>query len=287
MKAPGTISGSPDRFSASLCLAALLVAWFALAPAGAEELVVYSIAAAKPTMKKINAAFQEAARAEVAANYVGCFATVSQQLQAGNEVDIFIPGSMQIALAMEKEGLVSRVVPFANNKTCLAVTKGTKVVRSFDQLTRPGVRIAFGNFRVTPIGKYTRQILDKAGIFGKVRRNIVTQGLCIEMLMTYVEKGNADVTLVWEKDARASSGVEIIEIPEEYTVFETIPICVIKSTKKPELAKKYMDFFLTRGLEMFRADHYDMVAGAEAAAGAGPEPGASSKAVGAPAQGAR
>lgn len=229
-------------------------------PASAEELVVYSIAAVKPTLKKVNKAFEEFARADIVVNYVGCFATVSQQLQSGIEVDIFIPGSMKIAETLKQADIVSEVIPFAHNRTCLAVTKGTRMIRSFDQLTRPGVRIAFGNFRVTPIGQYSKQILEKAGIFGKVRRNIVTQGLCIEMLMTYVEKGNADVTLVWEKDARASAGVEIIEIPEEYTVRETIPICVIKSTKKPELAKKYLDFFLTKGFEMFKADRYEMAA---------------------------
>ncbi|PKK90417.1 MAG: molybdate ABC transporter substrate-binding protein [Candidatus Wallbacteria bacterium HGW-Wallbacteria-1] len=228
-----------------------------------DNLVVYAIAAAKDAVKKVNKAFEKQNNVSVDANYVGCFATVSQQLKAGNQVDVFIPGSMDIAEVMLRDRMAISAVPFAVNRTCLVIPKGSGVVREFMDITRPGVRLAFGNFKVTPIGKYSVEILKKAGIYRKIRRNITTQALCIDMMMTYVEQGNVDAALVWEKDARNSGKVDVVAIPDEFSVNETIPICLLAGSSRPELQKDYEKFFLSRGMEIFREGGYDLLESGE------------------------
>jgi len=93
-----------------------------------------------------------------------------------------------------------------------------------------------------PVGKYSQQALEKAGVTVKP----VSQEQDVKAVVSKVSLGEADAGIVYTTDVTAGGDkVEGVDIPEDQNVVATYPIATVKASKAPDQAQAFMDYVLS------------------------------------------
>lgn len=102
----------------------------------------------------------------------------------------------------------------------IAVPKGSDRVRTLDDLLKPGIRVALGQPEQCTIGALTRRLLEKEGLYEKLRHKQQQEGEVVvekpssAMLVPDVVTGHVDAALAYITDVLPSQDrVDIVRIP--------------------------------------------------------------------------
>jgi molybdate transport system substrate-binding protein len=139
------------------------------------------------------------------------------QIERGAPADVFASASAKEPEALHTAGRCSRPVPFASNAVVLLVPAGNpgKVTSLESLATGPRRRLAVGTEAV-PVGKYTRELLENAGLSEILTHNTVSAEANVSGLTSKVALGSADAGFAYNTDARAAGDrVEVIRLPAE------------------------------------------------------------------------
>jgi molybdate transport system substrate-binding protein len=240
-----------SRIIAAFILTVLLVAGFcfsgAARPQQKTNLTVSAAISLKDALDRAEQAYTAInANVTFSPNYGGS-GTLQQQIEQGAPVDVFISAAPKQMDALQSKGLLldgTRRDLFAN-EVVLIVPKNSKLgLKSFRDLTRPDVKkIALGEPTTVPAGQYAKEVLSKLGIESSVTSKAVL-AKDVRQVLTYVETGNVDAGIVYTTDAEiASDQVTIVaRAPEGSHEPVIYPVAVIKDSKNPDAAKKFLDF---------------------------------------------
>ncbi len=221
----------------------LLVIAVISVPVFAEDsLFVYSGAGLKGPMTEIGAIFGSENNVTVDLTYGGSGVLISQ-METTKTGDIFIPGGQPDYQNAVKKGLVSNDSQLvAYHVPVIAVAKDNPFdIKSVEDLTQPGIKVALGDINGTAIGKAGQKIFEKAGIADEVEANVVMRGATINEVVTALSTGNADAALLTLDNAK-NDQFTLIEIPVEDNSILIAPVGITTFTENPELAKKFADF---------------------------------------------
>jgi molybdate transport system substrate-binding protein len=139
------------------------------------------------------------------------------QIERGAPADVFASASAREPEALHAAGRCSRPVPFASNAVVLLVPAGNPGrVTSLESLASgPRRRLAVGAAGV-PVGKYTRELLQRAGLSEILGRHTVSNEANVAGITSKVALGSADAGFAYNTDARASGDrVEVLRLPSE------------------------------------------------------------------------
>jgi molybdate transport system substrate-binding protein len=132
----------------------------------------------------------------------------------------------------------------------VVAAKGPEALRSFADLPS-AERLVVGADAV-PIGRYTRQILERAGKqFGpdwraRVESKVVSRELNVRQVLAKVRLGEADAGIVYRSDVHAEPGsVRVVAVPAELNVVAEYPIAVLTDAAHPELARAFTALVLS------------------------------------------
>ncbi|RUM33567.1 MAG: molybdate ABC transporter substrate-binding protein [Archaeoglobus sp.] len=165
--------------------------------------------------------------------------------------DVFIPGAWYYMQQAMKKGYIldSTVKNVTYHIPVIAVPKGNpKGIHSLKDLAKPGVRVVLGDPRACAIGRVAKKILEKNGLWVKVKPNIVTFAPTVNQLIVYITTGQADAAIIWEDMttwAQSKGKIEVIKIPRKQNIIKTIPTAVTIYAKKDghlEAAKAFNNF---------------------------------------------
>lgn len=126
------------------------------------------------------------------------------QIEHGAPVDLFISAS---PVEMDRVAQSGRVVAetrraIATNRLVLVARRGLDPPGTFDGLMDPRfARIAIGNPKTVPAGRYADQAIRKEELTGTIERRLVF-GENVRQVLDYVMRGEADAGLVYATDAR-------------------------------------------------------------------------------------
>jgi molybdate transport system substrate-binding protein len=176
----------------------------------------------------------------------------------GVGADLFIPGSNKWALKLKDEGHVETCYPIAYHTPVIITPKGSQLVRTLNDLSRKDLKLALGDLKATAIGRNNLKMFKKAGL-NPDEMNIVARGINIKQVVQWVESGAADAAIVWRADAVQSGQVEIIEIPQELNLIETIPMCLLTQAQHRPEASRLLDFLRSRGPAVFAGHGFNPV----------------------------
>jgi len=154
------------------------------------------------------------------------------QIERGAPADVFASASAKEPEALYGAGRCSRPVAFASNAVVLIVPVGNPgKVTSLDSLTSgPRRRLAIGTKDV-PVGKYTRELLESAGLSAVLTRNTVSNEANVASLTSKVALGSADAGFAYNTDARsAGDRVEVIRLPAELQPKIEYLLCAVRQT---------------------------------------------------------
>ena len=206
-------------------------------------LLVYSGAGIRKPMDEIGSLFKERYGIEVKYNYAGSN-TLLSQMELYQRGDVYQPGATYYFNIAKEKGFIGYGKFVAYHVPVIAVPKGNPAnIACLDDLTKPGVRVAFGDPKACAIGRLGEKIFKKNKIFKAVEKNIVTRAATVNELIIYVSMGQVDAAITWEESVLfAKKETSIVEIPKGQNIIKVIPIGTLTFSENEDMAKKFVDF---------------------------------------------
>lgn len=189
---------------------ALLCAWFCAqlgslaGPVRAEgRLLVSAAVSLKPALAEVARVWSRSRPGVELELNAGGSAILLQQIRRGAPVDLFLSASPVEIDRLEQDGLLlpgaRRVI--ASNELVLVVPHGGALPESVEDLREPRWRrIAIGNPRTAPVGRYARDALARADLWEPLQPRLVL-GENARQVLDYVARGEVAVGLVYRTDA--------------------------------------------------------------------------------------
>jgi molybdate transport system substrate-binding protein len=136
----------------------------------------------------------------------------------------------------------------------LAVQKGNpKGLRSIEDLTQPGLKVALSNPEYSTCGEIVFALLEKKGIKEKVLKNVgnrLTKGH--STLGNFLKTQTVDAVIMWNGVAHTfRNSLDVVKTPYEYDEEIRVHIIGLSYTKEPEALKQFINFARTKGPEIF------------------------------------
>lgn len=179
--------------------------------------------------------------------------TLRTQIESGAPADVFASASESDMDLLSDKNLIdnSSRKDFASNVLVMVVPEkdNSGNPKTLQDLTTGNVeKISIGDPETAPVGKYTKQALEKVGLWNKIESKIIL-GENVKQVLTYVEMGEVDAGFVYITDAE-SGRKEKYEIACTVSVNKPIsyPIAVVNGSKNKEQAQEFVNFVTgTRG----------------------------------------
>lgn len=226
-----------------ICLLTLL---FASYPALAGDLTVSAAASLTDAFREIAERYQaEHANTRVLLNF-GASGALLQQMAKGAPVDVFASADQQTMDRAQQLGLVRAQArhDFAGNALVLVVpADSTRTLSRLDDLLGAD-RVAIGNPDSVPVGRYSRQALQAAGLWQQVEaRAVGTQN--VRQSLDYVAMGEVDVAFVYRSDV--GSMPDKVRVALEVPLQEAIryPIAALAESGSADEAARFVDYVLS------------------------------------------
>lgn len=232
-----------------IAVVAVLLASVVSALAAEESpraLVVFAAASLREAFGTIAEGFDRRhSGVRVVFNFAGS-QELAAQIVNGAAADVFASADPANMKKVATLGLVEQPRLFTRNAPVLVVTADSRAsIRSLEDLPR-AARIVLGDPEV-PIGRYTREILDRAsqrygGNFReRVEERVVSNELNVRQVLAKVRLGEADAGIVYRTDVRSVGGdVVIVEIPAAVNVIAEYSIAVLKAAPHRALADAWV-----------------------------------------------
>ncbi|MFV9511531.1 molybdate ABC transporter substrate-binding protein [Tepidibacillus sp. LV47] len=221
------------------------------------ELTVSIAASLTDVMNEIKITFEKK-YPNISIHYnVGGSGTLTQQIEQGAPVDLFISASEEKMNQLEKKGLLlegSRK-NILTNQLVLVMDPELKLVSpSLESLDSPLVQhIAIGDPENVPAGKYAKQVLEHLNLWNKVQPKLVyTKD--VRQVLSYVETGNAEAGIVYTSDIiKEEKMLTVTRIDPAWHDPIVYPIAIIKESKFKKEAQSFIDFLYSQqGQKMMR-----------------------------------
>jgi len=203
---------------AQLLTAFVILCATTLSPALAQDksLIVFAAASMKNALDDIDAAYAAKSGVKVAASYAAS-STLAKQIEQGAPADIFLSADtdwMDYATAKKNINEPTRV-NLLGNSIVLIAPKDSKIDNvtigpGFDLAKLAGDgRIATGDVKAVPAGKYAKAALEKLGAWQAAEPKFAMAD-SVRAALTLVARGEAMLGIVYSTDAKVEPGVKII-----------------------------------------------------------------------------
>ncbi len=229
-------------------LAAILVAFLALgaavAPATAQDksITVFAAASMKNALDDIDAAYTAKTGVKITVSY-GPSSGLARQIEQGAPADVFISADIDwMDYAVSKKNInVATRVNLLGNAIVLIAPKDSKVEnvsigQGFDLAKLAGGgKIATGDVKSVPAGKYAKAALEKLGSWQAAEPKFAMADN-VRAALTLVARNEAVLGIVYSTDAKVESGVKIVgTFPADSHPAIIYPVAATM-TAKPEAA---------------------------------------------------
>lgn len=228
------------------------------------EIVVFAAASLTDAFKAAARAFQtENPGVKVTFNFAASSA-LATQINEGAPADVFASADLAQMKNVSDKGNARESKVFATNVPVVIVPASGSPVAAFADLAKPAVRLVLAGPEV-PIGKYSRQILEKAaadsagpgaGFAEQVLANVKSNEANVRAVLTKVQLGEADAGIVYATDATiAGKDVKVIEIPGAWNVIAEYPAAVLDDAPNSKAAEAWLAFLLSPDGQAVLAKH--------------------------------
>src|SRR5436190_9862200 len=232
----------------SLSTVVLVVALAAL-PASAQEVTLTAFAAAsmKNAVDDINSAFTKATGIKAVASYAASSA-LAKQIESGAPADLFASADLEWMDYVAGKRLIKddTRVNLLGNRLVLIAPKESKTGNvtigpgfALAKLRGDG-RIATGDVRAVPAGKYAKAALEKLGSWTAAQPKLA-MAENVRAALALVGRGEAPLGIVYETDAKVEPNVKIVGVfPADSHPPIVYPVALTETAKPP--AVQYIAF---------------------------------------------
>lgn len=237
---------------AGLFTAFVILAGASLSPAAAEDktITVFAAASMKNALDAVDAAYTAKTGVKVTASYAAS-SVLARQIEQGAPADAFVSADtdwMDYATSKKTINEPTRV-NLLGNSIVLIAPKDSKIdnvaiAQGFDLAKLAGDgRIATGDVKSVPVGKYAKAALEKLGAWTAAEPKFA-MAESVRAALTLVARGEANLGIVYSTDAKVEPGVKILgTFPENSHPAIIYPVAAT-TTAKPE-TNDYLAFLRT------------------------------------------
>jgi molybdate transport system substrate-binding protein len=236
----------PAGYSLIVAFAVAAAANAALPPlalAQDKTITVFAAASMKNALDQFDAAFAKATGIKVTASYAATSALV-RQIENGAPADVFVSADLRWMDYAIEHRLVrpDTRVNLLGNRLVLIAPKDSKldkvaIAKGFDiaKLAGDG-RIAVADVKAVPAGRYAKAALESLGAWAAAEGKLA-MAENVRAALAYVARGETQVGIVYETDAKIEPGVKIVGVfPEGSHPPITYPVAA-SANAKPEAAQ--------------------------------------------------
>lgn len=181
----------------------------------AGKVNVFAAASLKTALDEASAAWTADTGRETANSYAASSA-LARQIEAGAPADVFISADRDWMEYLAGKSLIvagSEVELLGNTLVLVAPADSkvsTTIAPGFDLAgVLNGGRLAVGEVKSVPAGKYARAALEKLGVWASVEGSIA-QAENVRAALKLVATGNAAAGIVYQTDASADQNVRVL-----------------------------------------------------------------------------
>jgi molybdate transport system substrate-binding protein len=227
-------------------LAAAVIAVGTITPAFAADLVVFAAASMKGSLEKVAGAFEKSAGTKVTISYASS-SQLAKQIEAAAPADVFISADTKWMGYLVDKGAVKKeaAINFLGNRLVLVAAKDStlsvKIAKDFPLAETLGDdRIAMGEPKSVPAGKYGQQALEFYGVWKAVQPKVAGADN-VRAALKLVSSGEAPLGIVYETDAKADPDVKVIDVFGEDShspiIYPVAPVDASAHPAKDEFVK--------------------------------------------------
>jgi molybdate transport system substrate-binding protein len=222
------------------------------APAGSTEITIFGAASLKGALDTAKTAYETANPGVKLTISTDSSAALETQIEQGAPADVFLSADTTNPKKLVDKGLAAGdPVTFAQNKLTVVVpTANPAGIKTPADLAKTGVKVVAAGDEV-PITKYANMLVanlakepgystDFAAAYAT---NIVSKEDNVKAVIAKVELGEGDAGIVYVTDAKASTKVGTVAVPDSANVIATYDGVVVKAAKDAAAAKAFLDWF--------------------------------------------
>ena len=216
-------------------------------------LTIFAAASLTDAFKSVDEAFtRENPGTRITFNFAGS-QQLAAQLEQGAQADLFASADGRwMTYAKEKSLVEGEPVIFARNwPVVITPTTNPARIHRLNDLAKRGVKLVLAADAV-PVGRYSRDVLQNlsraegfsADYATRVVANMVSNEENVKGVVAKVQLGEADAGVVYRSDVTPDVArfVSILEIPREQNIMASYPIALVKGSRSPEVARRFVDF---------------------------------------------
>ena len=228
-------------------------------PSAGRVLRLYCGAGLRPAVAEVVEAFTAKTGVKVETDYAGSGVLMSR-VKVSREGDMLMPGDVWYLEQVEKEGLVESKTMVSYFVPVIIVKKGSpEGIKTLEDLTRPGVRLALGNPEACQIGRLCEKIFEKNDLDRKALEvNLVFSGVTVNELGLQVKMEAADAAIVWDAIAAYyADSADVINIPVEQNEISRVAIGILTTSLNEQAAQSFVNLLVgDEGKAIFEKHHY-------------------------------
>jgi molybdate transport system substrate-binding protein len=222
-----------------------------------KSLKLYAGAGLKNGVNALTAQFEKESGIAVEVDYGGSGMLISR-IRVDQGADLFLPGDVwYIDKLQQQTGLIEAKTVVAYLEPVIIVAKNNpKAIFELNDLFKPGLNIALGNFKACQIGRVTQKIFKKNGL--DIAKLNPKESLTVNELGVWVKMGDVDAAIVWNITAtNLANELEQVIIPQEKNIRSKVVIGLLSTSDAKEMAQRFIDFMISRnGREILKKYGY-------------------------------
>ena len=213
------------------------------------DLTIYGAASLQGVLAKVKAAYRAAVPGTTLTISTDSSAALETQIELGAPADVFLSADTANAKKLVDKGLATGdAVAFANNQLVVIVpTSNPAGITSPADLARAGIKVIAAGDSV-PITKYAMKLVANlarepgypANFVAAYTANIASREDDVKAAVAKIELGEGDAAIVYVTDAKASTKVTTVGVPESANVPATYAGVVVKGSANAAAAKAFL-----------------------------------------------
>lgn len=231
--------------SGTVLVCLLLLSW--LPPDGlAGDLHLFAGAGMRQPVDRLVERYQDHSGRRVFVEYGGSGRLLAR-IAASQKGDLFMPGAYFYIQKLHAQGRILTDCPLVRHTPVVGVNRRQNIpITRFEDLARPGLRLALGDPKAMAMGRISSEILERSGLQAAIRANVVVHGATVKQLSLYVAQGSVDAAIIGRADSfQCSDKIRLVEIPAGYYQPEIVALAVLGSTSDAAAAREFLEFMRT------------------------------------------
>lgn len=214
-----------------------------------KELLVYCGITMIQPMQEIASIIGKEQNAEIKITKGGS-GNLLKSIKTNQVGDLFLPGSDSYIKAASEEGLIQTSALVGYNQAAIMVQKGNpkQINSDINNLIRDDLSVVLGSPESGSIGRETKNILTKAGIYDKAMTNTVSLTTDSKDLTKAIKEEKADLVINWYATSFWEENepfMDALKIDETYAEKKKLVLGLLKFSKHPDVAQRFIDYAIS------------------------------------------